>query len=64
MKIIDTFLGDVSQLVEDGSVRGDLAPTYADVCVPADPAERGFTAPVKKSSSTPAKAPTYEGIKA
>jgi len=64
MKLVDTFLGDVSQLVDDGSVRSDKAPTYADVTIPADPAERGYLAPASKKSSTPAPAPTYDGIEA
>jgi hypothetical protein len=64
MKILDTFWGEVSKLVEGDSVRSDTAPTYADVRLPADPAERSFAAPASKKSSTPAPAPTYEGIEA
>jgi hypothetical protein len=64
MKVIDTFFGDVAKLVEGDSVRSDTAPTYTDVRVPADPAERGFRSPASKKSSTPAKAPTYDGVKA
>jgi hypothetical protein len=64
MKILDTLFGEVSQLVDGDSVRSDTAPTYADVTIPADPAERGFAAPASKRSSTPAVPPTYNGIKA
>jgi hypothetical protein len=64
MKLIDTLNGEISQLVDDGNVPTDTAPTYADVRVSADQAERGFTAPASKKSSTPAAAPTYDGIKA
>jgi hypothetical protein len=67
MKVIDTWNPDIAQQVDDGgNVRSDKAPTYADVKLAADPAERGFLAPVtqKGAKYDPGKAPTYEGIKA